>query len=98
MPLTIELLNIPNFYSSYYVLGFYQTGNLKYRPEKRFAKFNNRGFVIFRIGDKIGIVDNHDPVGVDRELYEACDLYFATNKLLGHAEYEQAKIRPIFPH
>ncbi len=80
-------MNIPNFYSSYYVLGFYKNCNLIYKPETIFAKFNNRGFVIFRIGEKIGVVDNHDPVGVNQELYEACDLYFATNKLLDHPEY-----------
>ncbi|TDQ19608.1 hypothetical protein DFQ04_1432 [Algoriphagus boseongensis] len=94
----IELLNIPNFYSSYYVLGFRKTGNLIYKPDKKFSKFNNRGFIIFRVEGKIGIIDNHDPVGVDQELYEACDLYFATNKLLGHSGYEQEKVRPIFPH
>lgn len=94
----IELLNIPNFYSSYYILGFKKTGNLVYKPDQNFSKFNNRGFLIFRFEGKIGVIDNHDPVGVNQELYSACDLYFATNKLLGHAEYEQEKVRPIFPH
>lgn len=94
----IEILNIPNFYSSYYLLGLHQTGKLAYKAESKFSKFNNRGFVIFRVGGKIGVVDNHDPVGVNEELYDACDLYFATNKLLGHPEYEQSKMRPIFPH
>lgn len=94
----IELLAIPNFYSSYYVLGLFQTGRLKYKPAREFEKFNNRGYVIFKIDGKLGIIDNHDPVGVNDELYQASELYFATNKLLNHASYDQEKVRPIFPH
>ncbi|TNF43591.1 MAG: glycosyltransferase family 1 protein [Cytophagales bacterium] len=95
---SIDLLAIPNFYSSYYVLGLSKVGELKYRPEKQFQKFNNRGFVIFRYKGKIGVIDNHDPVGVDQELYQACDAFFATNKLLNHTEYSQPKVKPLFPH
>lgn len=98
MSTPIEILNIPNFYSSYYVLGLYQTGKLSYKPEKEFEKFNNKGYVVFRTGGRVGIIDNHDPIGVNHELYEVCHLYFATNKLLGHPEYEQDKVKPIFPH
>lgn len=94
----IELLAIPNFYSSYYVLGLFQTGRLKYKPAREFEKFKNRGYVIFKIDGKLGIIDNHDPVGVNDELYQASELYFATNKLLNHASYDQEKVRPIFPH
>lgn len=98
MNFTIELLNIPNFYSSYYVLGLYQTQKLKYHADPKFKKYNNRGFVIFRVKGKIGVIDNHDPVGVDHELYEVADFYFATNKLLGVSSYEQERVKPLFPH
>lgn len=95
---TIELINIPNFYSSYYLLGVHKFFNFKYRPDPNFEKFNNRGFLIFKFKGKIGIIDNHDPVGVNQDLYRLADVYFATNKLLNHPEYEQEKVKPIFPH
>ncbi len=94
----IELLNISNFYSSYYLLALSEVGNLEYNPTEEFEKFNNRGFVIFRIGGKIGVIDNHDPVGVDAELYGKSDFYFATNKLKDNPSYNQQKVKPIFPH
>lgn len=94
----IQLLNIPNFYSSYYLLGMDRYFNLSYHPEDQFEKFNNRGFVIFRFKGKLGVIDNHDPVGVNSELYQAADYYFATNKLQNHPEYDQTKVRPLFPH
>ncbi|MDN3204728.1 hypothetical protein [Algoriphagus sediminis] len=94
----IELLNISNFYSSYYLLALSKVGKIVYRPEPQFEKFNNRGFVIFRFRGKLGVVDNHDPVGVEEELYKTADFYFATNKLLDHPSYDQEKVKPIFPH
>lgn len=94
----VEILSIPNYYSSYYLLGFSISFKLKYTPLKEFEKFNNRGFVIFKIEGKLGVIDNHDPVGVNQELYEQVDLYFATNKLLNQDSYNQDKVRPLFPH
>lgn len=94
----IKLLNIPNFYSSYYVLGLSKVAKLKFTRDKNFDKFNNRGFVIFEVEGKVGVIDNHDPVGVNQELYELCDLYFATNKLLENESYNQEKVKPIYPH
>lgn len=94
----VTLLNIPNFYSSYYVLGFAKEFQVNFKPDSTFEKYNNRGFVIFEIGGKTGVVDNHDPVGVDQELYSKVDLYFATNKLLNSPSYKQKKVRPLFPH
>lgn len=94
----VTLLNIPNFYSSYYLLGLSEKFRLEFRPEPNFSKYNNRGFVIFEVEGKIGVVDNHDPVGVDQELYSRADLYFATNKLLDNPSYQQEKVRPLFPH
>jgi hypothetical protein len=94
----IKLFNIPNFYSSYYLLGLSKVAKLKFIREKNFDKFNNKGFIIFDVEGKIGVIDNHDPVGVNLELYDLCDLYFATNKLLDQESYNQEKVRPIFPH
>jgi hypothetical protein len=94
----IQILAIPNFYSSYYLLGFSKTFQLRYSPEMEFEKFNNRGFLIFRLKNKIGVIDNHDPIGVNEELYEKSTLYFATNKLLNKESYNQPKVRPLFPH
>lgn len=94
----VHILTIPNFYSSYYVLGLSQVYRLKFTPEAAFKEFHNKGFVIFRVGGKLGVIDNNDPVGVNEKLYEQADLYFATNKLLDHPSYTQEKVRPIFPH
>lgn len=94
----IKLLNIPNFYSSYYLLGLSKVAKLKFIRDVKFDKFNNRGVVIFEVEEKIGVVDNHDPVGVNQELYDLCDLYFATNKLLDKESYNQGKVKPIYPH
>lgn len=94
----LEILSIPNFYSSYYLLGFSKSFKLKYSPLNEFQKFNNRGFLIFKFEGKLGVIDNHDPVGVNQELYDKVDLYFATNKLLNQDSYNQEKVRPLFPH
>ena len=94
----IELLNIPNFYSSYYLLALSEVGDLKFKPSSDFEEFNNRGFLIFKIGGKLGVVDNHDPVGVNEILYKEADFYFATNKLKSNSSYNQKKVKPLFPH
>lgn len=94
----IELLNIPNFYSSYYLLGLDNFSGLVYCNDNQFEKFNYTGFIIFRYRGKLGVIDNHDPIGVNTELYSLADFYFATNKLIGHPEYEMEKVKPLFPH
>ena len=94
----VQILSIPNYYSSYYLYGFSNSFDLKFTPEARFQKFNNQGFLIFEIEGKLGVVDNHDPIGVNQELYEQVDFYFATNKLLDQDSYNQKKVRPLFPH
>ncbi|PZX47664.1 hypothetical protein [Algoriphagus chordae] len=94
----IELLNIPNYYSSFYVLGLSRAFKLKFVVKPDFEEFHNRGYVIFKVGGKLGVIDNHDPVGVNEVLYQQADLYFATNKLRDHESYMQEKVRPIFPH
>lgn len=94
----VEILSIPNYYSSYYLYGFWKSFQLIYKPEPQFKKFNNQGFLIFRMEGKIGVIDNHDPIGVNQELYEVSHYYFATNKLLNHESYQQPKVKPLFPH
>jgi len=95
---TIKLLNIPNFYSSYYLLGLTQEFKVKYENNINFNKFNNKPILIFQINDKIGVIDNDDPSIVNQELYELVDIYFTTNKLIDNISYSQKKVKPLFPH
>ena len=39
---TVYILNIPNFYSSYYLLGFSNSFNVKFKMEKAFLKYNKK--------------------------------------------------------
>jgi hypothetical protein len=94
----IQLLNIPVFYSSYYLLGLSKVYKLSFKRDLLFDKYHNKGFLIFKVDGKIGVIDNHDPIGVNQELYDLVDLYFATNKLLNQPSYNQEKVRPLFPH
>lgn len=96
--MVITILNIPNFYSSYYLLGLSKEFRLHYKIDNRFTKYNNKPVLIFQVNNTIGVIDNDDPVGVIQELYEVCNLYFATNKLKEHQSYDQEKVRPLFPH
>jgi hypothetical protein len=95
---TIEVLNIPNYYASYYLLGMSQEYKIKYRKVDSFMEFNNKPILIFRINDKIAVIDNDDPSGVNQRLYELVDLYFTTNKLIDNDSYNQIKVKPLFPH
>lgn len=95
---TIELLNIPNFYSSYYLLGLNQIYGVKFKMDANFKKFNNKPILIFKINDTIAIIDNDDPSVINKELYELASVYFVTNKLIGHESYEQPKVKPLYPH
>ncbi len=94
----IKLLNIPNFYSSYYLLGLSQEYKVKYKNDINFNNFNNKPILIFQINDKIAVIDNDDPSGVNQQLYEIADIYFATNKLIDNESYNQEKVRPLYPH
>ncbi|SHM65050.1 hypothetical protein [Flavobacterium xanthum] len=96
--MVVKLLNIPNFYSTYYLLGLYKEYRLQFEADTRFIKFNNLPILIFQINGKIAVIDNDDPVGVVQELYEVCELYFVTNKLKNTASYNQKKVRSLFPH
>jgi hypothetical protein len=94
----VKLLNIPNFYCTYYLLGLHEECQLEFAADSRFIKYNNKPLLIFKINGKIAVIDNDDPLGVVQELYEVCDLYFATNKLKDSDTYNQEKVRPLFPH
>lgn len=95
---TIYILNIPNFYSSYYLYGFSKMYKLKYKPDVRFLKYNNKPVIIFQFEDKLGVVNNDDPVYFDMSLYEVSDAYFVTNKLLESDDFSRGKVKPLFPH
>jgi hypothetical protein len=55
-------------------------------------------FIVFKVDGKIGVMDNDDPVGVHRDLYDMCTVYFVTNKLMGIDSYQQPKVKPLYPH
>lgn len=95
---TIDVLNIPNYYCSYYLYGLNERFNLIYKFDKRFERFNNRAFLIFLRNGKIAVIDNNDPSGTKEDLYSYVDFYFVTNKLNNHLDYQQDKIKPLFPH
>lgn len=95
---SIAVLNIPNYYCSYYLFGLHDRFNLVYKFDKRFERFNNRAFLIFSRNGKITVIDNNDPSGTKEDLYQAVDFYFCTNKLIAHPDYQQEKIKPLFPH
>jgi hypothetical protein len=66
--------------------------------DKTFLKYNNKPTLIFRIKNKIGVINNDDPVYFDQELYNLSNAYFVTNKLLGNKSFQQNKVKPLFPH
>nr|WP_315233694.1 hypothetical protein [uncultured Flavobacterium sp.] len=94
----IQVLNIPNFYSSYYLLGLNQAFKVKFKMDPSFAKFNNKPMLIFKVNGTIAVIDNDDPTGVHQELYEMASVYFVTNKLIDHDSYCQPKVKPLYPH
>jgi hypothetical protein len=95
---TIELLNIPNYYSSYYLLGLNQAYKVKFKMDNNFIMFNNKPILIFKINDSIGVIDNDDPTGINQELYKSASVYFVTNKLTDNESYLKPKVRPLYPH
>lgn len=95
---TIQLLNIPNFYTSYYLLGLDQVYGVKFKMNANFKKFNNKSLLIFNVDDSIVVIDTDDPSGVNPELYDLASIYFVTNKLIDHDSYKQPKVKPLYPH
>ena len=94
----IQVLNIPNFYSSYYLLGLNQAYGVQFKMDPSFAKFNNKPILIFKVNDTIAVIDNDDPTGVHPELYDVASIYFVTNKLIENDSYSQSKVKPLYPH
>lgn len=94
----VNILNIPNYYCSYYLLGLGRIGELKYTPSKEFAHLNGKPFLVIEVNGKVIVIENDDPIGVDKQSYNLADLYFATNKLINKEDYNWPKIRPLFPH
>ena len=94
----VRLLNIPNYYSSYYLYGLHQIVDLTYQCNEDFSEFNGKPLFIFEVNGKLGVIDNDDPIGIRKRLYDKVDLYFATNKLLNYKDYQQPKVRPLLPH
>lgn len=94
----LTLLNIPNYYSSFYHLGLNQVAELRYSPQAEFAHLDGKPFLVFDYKGKIVVIENDDPIGVDKKAYELCDLYFATNKLKAREDYNWEKVKSIFPH
>lgn len=94
----ITFLNIPNYYCSYFHLGLSQVAQLQFSPQPEFAHLNGKPYLVFEYKGKIIVIENDDPVGVDKNAYELCDLYFATNKLKKREDYNWKKVHGIFPH
>lgn len=95
----VTILNIPNYYSSYYLLGFFKGYKVQYKLDTRFLKYNNKPLLIFEIDSKIAVIDNDDPVGIVEDLYDLVSFYFVTNKLkLENTTYQKEKVIPLFPH
>ncbi|SHI59119.1 hypothetical protein [Algibacter luteus] len=95
---TVYILNIPNFYSSYYLYGFNKEFRVKFQMDNSFVKYNNKPVIIFKINDKVGVINNDDPVYFDQDLYNQVDSYFVTNKLIDNEAFKQEKVKPLFPH
>lgn len=94
----VNLLNIPNYYSSYYLKGLLEVSTIKYVPNSEFDAWNGSPLLILKVEEKLVIIDNRDPVGIDKDLYAKCDFYYATNKLLHDKDYSLPKVKPLFPH
>lgn len=94
----IELLNIPNYFCSFYIKGLSDFAQIKYSPNQEFDRWNGQPLIILRVENKLIVIDNRDPVGVPQDLYGFADLFFVTNKLNNNSQYTQDKIRPLFPH
>jgi|25BtaG_2_1085352.scaffolds.fasta_scaffold04094_3 hypothetical protein len=95
---TIQILNIPSYVSSYYLAGLNEIGRIEYEPNEEFRKWNATPILILRVGTKIIVIDNRDPIGVQQRLYDEAALYYTTNKLKEKSAYNLPKVRALFPH
>lgn len=94
----VSILNIPNYYSSFYQLGLEKIAKLRFSPKQEFAHLNGKPFLVLEYKGKVAVIENDDPIGVDMSSYSNSDLYFATNKLLAREDYNLEKVKPIYPH
>lgn len=94
----VTILNVPNYYCSYYLLGLNRIADVRFRPRPEFAHLDDKPFLVIEYKGKITVIENDDPIGVDVKAYDHCDLYFATNKLLAREDYNWPKVQPIYPH
>jgi hypothetical protein len=94
----VNILNIPNYYSSFYQLGFERIASVRFSPRKEFSHLNGKPFLVIEYKGKVAVIENDDPIGVDMSSYSNSDLYFATNKLLASEDYSMEKVRSIYPH
>jgi hypothetical protein len=94
----VNILNVPNYYCSFYQLGFERIASVRFSPRKEFAHLNGKPFLVIEYKGKVAVIENDDPVGVDMPSYSDSDLYFATNKLLAREDYNMDKVMSIYPH
>jgi hypothetical protein len=94
----VSVLNIPNYYSSFYQLGLESVADLRYTPRPEFAHLDNKPYLVIECNGKIAVIENDDPVGVDKASYDMADIYFATNKLFVREDYSWPKVHAIYPH
>jgi hypothetical protein len=95
----IEIVNIPGYTSSYYVLALSKSGHkLHVKPEKKFEKYNYATCLLIRVDGKLIVIDNDDPLRVIEDLYEESTAYFMTNKAIDKPEFNRDGIYPLFPH
>ena len=94
----VHILNIPNYYCSFFHLGLESVAELTYSPQPEFSHLNDKPFLVIEYKGKVAVIENDDPIGVDKASYDHSDLYFATNKLLAREDYNWEKVKPIYPH
>lgn len=95
---TVTILNVPNYYCSYYLLGLERIAKLRFSPRAEFAHLDDMPFLVIEYKGKVAVIENDDPIGVDEKSYSHSDLYFATNKLLSREDYNWPRVKPIYPH
>ena len=94
----IQILNIPNFYCTFYIKVLSLLGKIQAVSDSSFSKYDFWPLLIFRWQGKLIVIDNNDPVGPSENLYEQVDLYFVTNKLKNDPRYDRPRIFSLFPH
>lgn len=94
----IEVLNVPNYYCTFYIKVLSLLGIIKFVSDLEYRKFDFKPILVFRWRGKLIVIDNDDPVGIIEELYDVANVYFVTNQLVNNPVYHKEKIVPLFPH